>query len=131
MLQEKTTIDEPVLSNTDLAFERTMLAENRTLIAWVRTAVSLISFGFTIYKIFQETIQAPGASKRLFTPRGVGMVMIAFGLLGLFWGSKEYIIAMKRLKKSYPKLQRSNTSVLAVLVFLFGLALFLGALFRQ
>ena len=44
----------PTLSNTDLAFERTVLAYERTLMAWIRTAISCISFGFTIYKFFQE-----------------------------------------------------------------------------
>jgi putative membrane protein len=38
---------------TQLAVERTTLAHERTLMAWVRTSVSLISFGFTIYKFFQ------------------------------------------------------------------------------
>ena len=37
---------------TDLGFQRTAMAHERTLMAWIRTAVSLISFGFTIYKAF-------------------------------------------------------------------------------
>ena len=37
---------------TRLAYERTVLAHERTLMAWLRTAVSLITFGFTIYKFF-------------------------------------------------------------------------------
>ncbi len=39
--------------STALAVERTRLAHERTLMAWVRTSVSLISFGFTIYKFFE------------------------------------------------------------------------------
>ena len=78
MADQKNNADDQVLSNTDLAFERTVLAENRTLMAWVRTAISLISFGFTIYKFFQEHTQA---SHRFLTPRRVGMIMILFGLL--------------------------------------------------
>ena len=43
----------------------------------------------------------------------------------------EYQIALKRLKLDYPNMQRSLSSVLSVLILLFGLALFLGALFQQ
>ena len=131
MAQEKhTTATEPALSNTDLAFERTLLAENRTLMAWIRTAISMISFGFTIYKFFQEARKS-GDVHRLLTPRLVGMLMIAFGLLALLWGLAEHKAIVKKLRKSYPDLVQSNTSLLAVLVLLFGLMLFLGALFRQ
>ena len=45
---ERTTLAD---DRTDLAVERTLMALDRTLMAWVRTATSLISFGFTIYKL--------------------------------------------------------------------------------
>ena len=47
------------MSQTDLkltdilALDRNKLAAERTLMAWVRTALSMISFGFTIYKFLQ------------------------------------------------------------------------------
>ena len=131
MEQKEDITNDHVLSNTDLAFERTVLAENRTLMAWVRTAISLISFGFTIYKFFHEASRAAGNSNRIFTPRTVGMIMISFGLLGLVWGLAEHQALMKKLKKSYPALERSKTSWLAILVLLFGLALFLAAFLKQ
>ena len=45
------TANEMAFERTELAVERTVMAANRTLQAWIRTALSLISFGFTIYKI--------------------------------------------------------------------------------
>ena len=127
---KKNTENDPALSNTDLAFERTILAENRTLMAWIRTAISMISFGFTIYKFFHESGigSSPG---HFFTPRKVGMIMITFGLLALAWGLMEHRSMFRKLKKSYPAIERSRTPWLALLVLLFGLALFLAALFRQ
>ncbi len=119
------------LSNTDLAFERTMLAYERTLMAWVRTAVSLISFGFTLYKFFEEWRKTEQPVQSFFTPRIVGMIMILFGLLGLLFAEIQHQRAIKKLKLDYPKAQRSLSSVLAILILVFGLALFLGALFRQ
>ena len=42
----------PAEKTTDLGYERTRLAADRTLMAWIRTSVSMISFGFTIFKFF-------------------------------------------------------------------------------
>src|SRR5688572_27659574 len=61
---------------TGLAYERTLLAHERTLMAWIRTAASMITFGFTIYKLLEEKISENTAA-RLLTPRIVGMIMIA------------------------------------------------------
>ena len=121
----------PTLSNTDLAFERTALAYERTLMAWIRTAISLISFGFTIYKFFQEWRRTEQPVQTIFTPRIVGMIMILFGLIGLLFASVQHFTAIKKLKKDYPNIQRSLSSVLAILILMFGLALFLATLFRQ
>jgi len=121
----------PTLSNTDLAFERTMLAHERTLMAWVRTSISMISFGFTIYKIFEELSKKQEGEHQLFSPRVVGMIMIAFGLLALVLAQIQHTMAVRKLKKSYPAVQRSISSVISTLILLFGMALFLGALFRQ
>ena len=119
-----------MLNNTDLAFERTVLAENRTLMAWIRTAISMISFGFTIYKFFEEASKGV-VTHKLFSPRKVGMIMIVLALLALAWGLIEHRAVMNKLKKSYPAIEQSKSAWLAILVLVFGLALFLGALFRQ
>lgn len=121
----------PVLNSNDLAFERTMLAQERTLMAWLRTATSMISFGFTIYKFFEETSKTPEAQERLLSPRIVGIIMILFGLLSLLLAQVQHRIAVKKLKQSYPAVQKSLSSIVSFLVLVFGLVLFLGALFRQ
>ncbi len=117
------------MSNTDLAFERTVLAQERTLMAWIRTAISLISFGFTMYKFFEELSKS--GERGILTPRLVGMVMIAFGFIALLFAKIQHNIALKKLKKEFPDVQRSLSSVLSTLILVFGLILFLGALFRQ
>ena len=121
----------PQLSNTDLAFERTLLAHERTLMAWVRTAISMISFGFTIYKFFQELSKSGDGEKRIFTPRMVGMVMILFGLLALSLAQVQNRMALKKLRQNYPGASGSLSSIIVVFVLLFGLTLFLAALFKQ
>ncbi|NEU09620.1 DUF202 domain-containing protein [Flavihumibacter sp. R14] len=119
------------ISSNDLAFERTLLAHERTLMAWIRTSTSMISFGFTIYKFFEEMTKKPGGVEGLITPRVVGLVMICFGLLGLLLAQIQHQQALRRLKEFYPHAQRSLSALLAILTLVFGLLLFLGALFRQ
>ncbi len=132
MPEEKDTPGTPsTLSNTDLAFMRTALAEERTLMAWLRTAISMISFGFTIYKFFEGTSNTAEGAGRWLSPRIVGMIMISFGLLGLLLALIQNQTAVRKLKQYYPDMPRSLSSLLGVLVLLFGLLLFLGALFRQ
>ena len=46
-----------------LALDRNKLAAERTLMAWVRTALSMISFGFTIYKFLQVIRRAKHDSR--------------------------------------------------------------------
>lgn len=118
------------VTRTGLSYQRTALSYERTLMSWVRTATSLITFGFTIYKFFEE-VQKDNPEPRILTPRLVGLLMISFGFLSLLLAQIQHQIAYRKLKKDYPQIQRSLTSVLGALVLLFGLLLFFAALFRQ
>src|SRR5262245_36815485 len=76
---------------TSLAVTRTIVALDRTLMAWIRTATSLISFGFTIYKVFQALREKePPDTTHLLTPRGVGLVLIGLGVGGLILAIIDY-----------------------------------------
>ena len=108
-----------------LALERTVLAFERTILAWVRTALSLIGFGFTISKFF-ATLEEQGNSKVLLGPQAIGVIMIVLGL-----GSMALaIIHMRRFRLSYPSAQRSDAGMLAMTVFLMGIAALVAVLFR-
>lgn len=128
MAEQQTTQDREALTSTDLAYRRTVIAEERTLMAWIRTALSLISFGFTIYKIFSETEKE--ADHRL-TARTVGLIMIGMGLLGLMLAQFDHYKAIKALKKEHPIKHRTVAGIMALLVWVFGLFLFFAALFKN
>jgi putative membrane protein len=115
---------------TVLSYQRTALSYERTLMSWVRTATSLITFGFTIYKFFEE-VQKESPHPRLITPRMVGLLMIAFGFIGLLFAQVQHHMAYKQLRERYPDIQKSLTSVLGALTLAFGLLLFFATLFRQ
>ena len=119
--------------STALAVERTRLAHERTLMAWVRTSVSLISFGFTIYKFFQyvrENAEGNPAASAL-NPRRFGMAMITVGLFMLVVAAVQHRRDLKVLDARYGKGPRSLATIVAMLVFALGILAFLGVLLRQ
>src|SRR6185295_9724014 len=73
------------LQRTDLATLRTRLGSERTLMAAIRTSLSLIGFGFTIYKIFESVLQKMGdqAPIRENAPRRLGLALVSLGLFVL------------------------------------------------
>jgi len=126
--------DELALDRTNLAYERTALANDRTLMAWVRTATSLISFGFTIYKFFQEMHNTDPLriQSAILSSREVGMILILFGFLGLFFGLLQYRSDMKRIRASYTEVKLvSFAPILSILILIFSLLLFFSVLYRQ
>jgi len=71
--------------------------------AWVRTAMSLISFGFTIYKFFQylRERQPVDADGGLIGPRGFALIMIGIGLTALILATAEHRRNMEVLRTEY------------------------------
>jgi putative membrane protein len=124
---------EPLSSNqmaqerTELAADRTLMAADRSLMAWVRTGLSMISFGFTIYKLL-EGFQSKGGAQVLDThsPRGVGLFLTGLGTVSIVMGTVEYWNRRRSmLQYGAVKLWRPSF-VMAVLMSLTGLFLFFG-----
>jgi inner membrane protein YidH len=53
------------------------------MMAWVRTSVSLISFGFSIYKFFDFFREGRVRSTGMIGPRQFAMAMISIGVFAL------------------------------------------------
>jgi putative membrane protein len=123
----------PLPDATHLAVERTWLAHERTLMAWVRTSLSLISFGFTIYKFFQYLLQSVQGSPvtSALNPRRFGMAMIMLGLFVLVVATVQHRHNLKLLETRYGKVPRSLATTVALLVGAIGILAFVGALLRQ
>ena len=66
----------------ELAKQRNRDAAERTLMAWIRTCLSLISFGFGLYKII-AAIDRAAASGDVQAQRGVQLVAAGFVLTGV------------------------------------------------
>jgi putative membrane protein len=105
---------------TELAFDRTSVAYERTMMSWIRTATSLITFGFSIYKLFQPDAPARGQQNRLIGPRGFAFTLVSIGLLSLILATFEHRQNIRTLGAQYAGKQRSLTVVVAGLTSILG-----------
>ena len=117
---------------TDLAYQRTIIAAERTLMAWIRTALSMIGFGFTIYKFFQYQADeiASGKIQRPNAPRNLGLTFIALGLWhrpARAWQHRQFL---KSIGASEKKHTISISIVVAMVVILIGMVTFYGVLLK-
>jgi len=109
--------------------------------AWIRTAVSLISFGFTIVQFFQRFTQMQSEGSRPLSPgapRILGLALIGVGILCLAISSWQYRQGVKYMWQ--PKFRaiagigerpiRSAAFLAAMVLLAIGLFAFLSVFFR-
>jgi uncharacterized membrane protein YidH (DUF202 family) len=118
---------------TDLALQRTLIAAERTLMAWIRTTISMIGFGFTIYKFFQYLPEeiATGQVRRPQAPRNLGMTLVALGTLALAAAAWQHWTFLREVGASRARNLWSISFIVAIAVVLIGLLTFYGVLLRH
>ena len=121
---------EPKLADI-LAMERTRMAADRTLMGWIRTALSMISFGFTIFK-FLEYVQEQGMTplRRPHGPRDVGITLIGIGIFALVIACFQHWQFIKKLRPDQPYKPWDLAFVVAFLIGLLGAAMFVSMILR-
>ena len=90
-----------------MARERTILAADRTLMAWIRTTLSMISFGFTIYKFLQAMFES--GKSLIARPQGAAKLRAGADLLGLW----ALAIACLQYWREAKRLQSGSDALLA------------------
>ncbi len=132
MITEKVFIAEEKPDPNEMAVERTIMAAERTLMSWTRTSISLISFGFTIYK-FVQYMQEQGKAviiKDPAGPRNFGMALISIGAIALFVASIQYRQLQRKLRPK-KKLPYSLSVMVAWAVILLGFFALTNILFQM
>jgi len=81
-----------VATSNEMASIRTALSAERTLMAWGRTALSMIGFGFTFYKVMHALGSAHAES-----PRRFGIVLAAMGTVALLAGTIQHAHVLRSL----------------------------------
>jgi putative membrane protein len=115
----------------ELALERTIMAAQRTLLAWTRTAISMIGFGFSLFKFLQYMRQ--GNLTPLLPLQGPRNLSLAFIGTGIFALGIAVVQNWQFLREICgPGGQRPFNLSLAVagLVALIGIMAFVNVLFR-
>jgi putative membrane protein len=120
------------LKMTDiLALDRTRMAAERTLMAWVRTALSMISFGFTIYKflqVLQEQSTVPVLRPQ--APGELGLILTGIGTFAVIIACVQHWKYIKKLRPDQPYKPWDLTFIVACLIAFLGLLMFGSIIFR-
>lgn len=121
----------PLDTGTEMAFERSRLASERTLMAWIRTSLSMISFGFSIYKFFQYLAESTGSSAPHHGPLNLGRVMVVLGILLLVPAIVQHWQFLRGLRaRGHLRFPRSLALVTAVVIQAIGIGALLSLFLR-
>jgi putative membrane protein len=116
--------DDLAKDRTAMATTRTLMAADRTLMAWIRTSLSMISFGFTIYRVL-EGFQEGGQQLRLEqTPRNIGLILTALGTMAMVMGVTEYWVNVRMLRRYQPVPFARPSMIMALIMAVGGVFMF-------
>jgi inner membrane protein YidH len=128
LAQQRTDL---AVDRTDLAVDRTLMGAERTLMAWVRTGLSMIGFGFTIYKVLQAMLkEGIQLTPHVKGPRNIGLLLIGLGTLAAFMGSFDYWLVARDLHEKYRARFKVFPFIMSGLIFLLGLWLFVSIILK-
>lgn len=122
--------DELSQKRTDLSVQRTMMSADRSLMSWVRTGLSLIGFGFTIYAFLQSIAEKTQAIMSSATPRRIGMILLALGIISIVFGCLQDLATIKTIKKIHHVSAWRFSFIIAGIIGLLGVFLFVSLLLQ-
>jgi putative membrane protein len=129
------------LRRTGMSFQRTRMSADRTLMSVIRTSLSLISFGFTIFQVFQKLREA-GTLEHVAAPRNFGITLVALGIAMLVFGIIYHVQFMLGLRAERSSMKAagllhaesqfppSMVLITALILLLIGIAAIASMLFQ-
>jgi uncharacterized membrane protein YidH (DUF202 family) len=85
------------MRRTGMSFQRTRMSAERTLMSVIRTSLSLISFGFTIFQVFEKA-RDQSLITHAAAPRNFGIALVALGIMMLIVGIIYHVQFMLGLR---------------------------------
>jgi putative membrane protein len=148
MLEKVTASSNPDLISVELSsrrtgmsFQRTRMSADRTLMSVIRTSLSLISFGFTIYQVF-EKLREHNVITHAAAGRNFGVALVALGIVMLVGGiiyHVQFMVGLREERKSMTadglihaqsQFPVSLTLITAVILLLIGVFAIVSMMFR-
>jgi putative membrane protein len=126
---------------TGMSFQRTRMSADRTLMSVIRTSLSLISFGFTIYQVF-EKLRDQNMIKHGAPARNFGVTLVALGILMLVGGIAYHLQFMGHLREERKAMAEAGlihaqssfpvslTLITAAILLFIGIAAIVSMLFQ-
>ncbi len=109
----------------DLGELRTVMAADRTLMAWIRTALSMFSFGFTIYKLLNAMAES-GQIAKSGIPRDVGILLASLGITSIVLGTISYWMTMRDLQAAGEFRMGRPVLLMALIMSVVGILMLVG-----
>jgi putative membrane protein len=81
-----------------MSFQRTRMSADRTLMSVIRTSLSLISFGFTIFQVFQK-LRDQNVLSGAAPARNFGVTLVLLGIVMLVLGIVYHLQFMLELRE--------------------------------
>jgi putative membrane protein len=113
----------------DMGEMRTIMAADRTLMAWIRTSLSMLSFGFTIYKFLDAMIEHDQLA-RSNSPQQVGMFLAGMGTAAMVLGTLSYWTTLRDLERIEEFRIGRPALAMALIMSVAGVALFISIAIR-
>jgi putative membrane protein len=127
---------------TGMSFQRTRMSADRTLMSVIRTSLSLISFGFTIFQVFeklrdQDVVTHAGAA------RNFGVALVLLGIIMLVVGiiyHVQFMLGLRAMRETMreaglvhaeSRFPTSFTLVTAIILLLIGVFAIVSMLFQS
>jgi putative membrane protein len=129
---ELKTTNQLAVERTDMGTARTLMAADRSLMACMRTSLSMLSFGFTIYKFLlyvreslsNNILKAQG-------PRRFGLILIALGTVSMVFGLIDYYKTYRQFRKASSRGPWSFSFFAGTITSLLGLYLLVSILLHR
>ena len=126
---------------TGMSFQRTRMSADRTLMSVIRTSLSLISFGFTIFQVFEKLKDHNMVLHSGFA-RNFGIALVLLGIVMLVGGivyHAQFMIGLREMRKEMTaaglvhgesKFPPSLTLITALILLLIGIFAIVSMVFQ-
>jgi putative membrane protein len=126
---------------TGMSFQRTRMSADRTLMSVIRTSLSLISFGFTIFQVFQK-LRDQNLLTSAAPARNFGIALVILGIVMLVGGIVYQLQFMMGLRHQRERMREdglihaesgfppSMTLITAVILLLIGISAIVSMIFQ-